>query len=361
MISFIKKKKIITKKEPELIDIKGDIVTFLRKNEAYFADFEFKSIHKSKESTKQEFVLGNKILGLNLKEVFESQSKIILIPPKYEFWTYIFLAIKFVKLGYKVSFLYYSWAEKIVKTLENYSNYLEYAHLKFENVDEFNVDVKENPYVINFSDTLKGIKTTVPTFSTAYIMHSADLDAACEYIVNHAFSFAGLKKSNLKRVIVDDGVADQLVSKIERKLDLGNKFNDTKITSAKTSIQFQQIVSEAISDGAEVLQGDGIINPEEALQNVVLFHVRPDMQVFQKKFFGPLLAIVSKKDYSLEKLFKQQPSKGIVIFGEEKDLKDLSLPQNQVYAIHDSRELNDNSKVLYDHPSLEYLLRFLGI
>ena len=360
MLKFLNRKK---KKEESLglVEIQGDIIQFLRKNENYFAEYELKSIHKTKEETKSEFYLGSKILELKLKEVFENSSKVILIPPKYEFWTYIFLAIKFVKLGYKVEFLYYPWAKEIVALLEKYSNYLEYANLKFSEVENFEVNLNENPYVINFSDTLKGIRTTVPTFSTAYITANCDLDLAIEYIINHAFSFAGLKKSNLKRVIVDNEILTIFISKLAKKLDLGNLINDTKITSAQTSRQFQEIVSEAISDGAEVLNGSGIIHPDEDLHNVVLINVRPDMQVFQKKFFGPLLAITAKGENSLVKLFKQQPSRGIVVFTSKDKISELNLPSEYIYAIRNAEEMSENAKVLNDHPSLEYLLRFLGI
>ncbi len=353
-------KRLIKRKEiPGPIDVKGDIISFLQANRKFFIDFELKSINKAVEDTEKEFDLGYRILDLKLKEVFENSSKLIIIPPKYEFWSYLFLSIKFAKLGYRVSFLYYGWAKDIISRLQQYTNYLDYSNFKFEDIDNFEVDLNENPYVINFSDTYKGIKTTVPTFSTVYITKEADLDLATEYIVNHAFSFAGLKKSNLKRVIVETEISESFINKLKSKLALGNQFNKTLIKSEQTSKQFQEIVSEAISDGAEILIGDGIISPDKTLENVVLLNVTPDMQVYQKKFYGPLLAIVDKGEFELEKLFRQQPSNGIVIFCSEGEHNILALPEKYIYA---SRYIPANStddKVLSDHPSLEYLLKFL--
>lgn len=349
-------------KEKPLTNIKGDLIEFLRGNQEKFIQDEFNSIHKPENETREEFYLGYKILALDLKEVFEESSSIILIPPKYEFWTYLFLSIKLVQLGYKVNLIYHSWARKIIAEFQEHANYLEYANLKFENIDEITIDLSVNPYVINFSDTFKGIRTTVPTFSTAYIHKTGDLDYAIEYAVNHAFSFAGLKKSNLKRIIVDNEIYEDFVRKIKSKLTLGYAMGDSIIKSKQTGTQFQEIVSAAISDGAEILTGDGIIYSNELPKNVVLANVSSDMQVYQKKFYGPLLAIVNRKDFPLEKLLKSQPSKGIVTFlGTNISPTELQLPNSYVYAFRSMHKDSKNWEVFSNHPSLEYLLTYLGV
>lgn len=337
------------------IKFEGDLLAFLKANKDFFKEYESKHLGKPQEDIESEFKLGQDILNLKINCIFEKLSRIIIILPRYEFWTYIYLSIKFLKLGYKVTILYHKWTEEIVAEMQKYTNFLDYANLEFALLDNYSINLEEKPYVINFTDTYKGIKNTVPAFSTAYISENADLDYAIEYIVTHAFSFGGLKKSNLKRVIIEENLYEEFVKKIQSKVFLGHTINKTLIRSKQTSEQFREIVSVAISEGAEVLFGDASISPDKHISNVILANVTLDMQVFQKKFYGPLLSLMNKKDIPIEKILKQQPSRGIVIFGNEKN----QLPPNFIYAYRTSNMQNNLDQFLEDNPTLEYLIKYI--
>lgn len=359
--------KFSPKKEDELkIElseaIEGDIVQFIRRKPYFFADLESKLLQKPAEEVRNEIHIGLKILDLKLPLTFSNSEDIILIPPKYEFWVYFFLAIKLVWSGKKVTLLFYKWSTKIIELIIPATKYLSYQNLKFLNIDEFNFNPAEKIQIINFSESFRGIKSTIPSFSTAYVTKNADLDYAAAYITEHAFTFAGLKKSNLKRILIDSEIFDNFSKKLARRLSNDSLTNGSTLRSKKLTEEIHQLISEAISDGADLLHGDGILENNEQPVNVILSRVQPDMRIYQKKFFGPvlLLTCVEHNTEEFNKSIKVQPSKGIVVFDNDKgDLQTLNLPKDFIYAKRSVKNKAEEIDVLEEHPSIEYFLQNL--
>jgi len=340
--------------------IHKDLIGYLKANKKYFVRFESKILSKSSEEVEKEFDLGFRILNLDFKEDFKDKKTIIFIPQKYELWPHLFLGIKLVKIGYNVHFLYFGWAKKIIKLISSRTNYVDYQNLKFSDIDDYHIDDIKDSFFINMSESFDGIKTTVPSFSTVYLKKGCDLDYATAFIVDHAFSFAGLKKSSIKRVILDKGLESEFLRKIQLKLNFGKTQNSSLIKSSRTMDEIREIVSEAISDGAELHAGDAIINSEELPKNILLSDVRPEMRIFQKKFFGPVLLVtsISKANSSLSQVLNMQPSNGIVVFVKNSGEKIVNLPDKFEYAYRTANK-DMNLDLLHDHPSLEYLLNQL--
>lgn len=341
--------------------VNEDLIGFLKVNKEFFINFESKILFKSKDEVEREFDLGIEILNLDLKEDFKEKKTIIFVPQKYELWPHLLLAIKLVKTGYKVHFLYFGWAKKIIEMISSRSNYVEYQNLKFSDVEDYSIDNIRNSFLINMSESFAGLKATVPSFSTVYLKKECDLDYATEFIVNHAFSFAGLKKSNIKRVIIDKEIEGEFLRKIQLKLNLGKTQNTSFIRSSKIIDEIRELVSEAISDGAELHAGDAIINPKESPKNILLSNVGYEMRIFQKKFYGPVLLVtgVSKSHQHINRVLSSQPSQGVIVFVDDLSKKIRHLPSKFEYAYRTSNK-NIKTDLLHDHPSLEYLLNQLN-
>ncbi len=222
----------------------------------------------------------------------------------------------------------------------------------------------EDVLILNFADSYNGIASTVPGFSTAIVSKDSDLDYVMAYIFANAFSFAGMKKSNLKRIIIDEDIKAEFEKRVYSRLVSIDNFNTTKITSSRVKIQIHQIVSDAISEGADlILGGDDFEN--DNYNNVILNNVTREMRVFQKSFFGPVLQLTytSFEPKILNKIIDQQPSRGLVLFSN--DNKFVSLHQScfrgRDHVIRPVDNERNISGIIEYNPSLETMFKMLGI
>lgn len=340
--------------------VEQDLLCYIKSQRHELCALESKLLYKSLEDIESEYALGLEILDYDLNEFFDKKTPLVIIPPKYEFWVYFMLALKFVLIGYPVRFLYFGWSEKIVKKIENKKTHIQYKNLEFFDVEKYELDLNAQTIIFNFSESFSGIKTNVPSFSTAIVTQDSDIDFSLAYILNHAFSFAGLKKSNLKRIIIDKEIEKVFLEKLLKRIELGNGLNNSFVKSGKTVAEIQELMSEAISDGAEVIWGDGLITPDELPKNIVISGVTPSMRIFQKKIYGPILTITSTDFHNdkLDKVLSMQPSRGVVVLGE---IAESSLPEDYYYAFRNSAELSTKDMLLHNHPSLEYLFKKLEL
>lgn len=356
---FIRKRQLV---EVDTRNVREkDLIRYLKSKKRELIALEVDLISKSENEIDKEFTLGLRILDYNLPEFFDKKTPIIIIPPKYEFWVHFFFALKLVLIGYPVNFLYFGWAKKIIHKIEKKKTHLQYKNLNFYDVEKFEFGLNEQTIIFNFSESFSGVKSNVPSFSTAIVTKQADIDFALAYILNHAYSFAGLKKSNLKRIIVDKAIEKQFLEKLLKKIQLGYELNSSYLRSERLADEIRELVSEAVSDGAELIWGDAEIRPDNLPQNIVLTKVHPEMRIFQKKFYGPLLIETSTdmNKKSLEYILSRQPSLGVVVFGEESFKENL--PKNYIYAFRNPNEMQSMDVLLHEHPSLEYLFAKLGL
>lgn len=344
----------------------GDIVELIEKNKLYFCQLESTWTNKPLTEVEREIDLGLQINAANLAQEFQifTGASILMIPPKYEFWTYLLIALNLVQLGYDVTFLYHSWSRDIIKAIQPNLKFLKYQGINFSEIEKFDFISAANSKILNFSESIKGIPNTIPSFSTALITPDCDLDYVFAYILESTFSFAGLKKSSLKRVIVDNKLKDEFRTKLLQRLISVDIKNNSKIKSRKLRQQIHELISDGISEGADLVLGASDYENDE-YANVILENVDKDMRIYQKKFFGPVLLfsyIDFEDDSTLRKFLSQQPSRGIVIFGNE-----TTIPQQVCDSLKDKYQLvfrpvtgeSDYISILENYPSLELLLRFL--
>ena len=133
------------------------------------------------------------------------------------------------------------------------------------------------------------------------ILNDADLDKAVKGIINGAFLNAGQVCMGVKRVIVEEGVADEFAEKLveaTEKLVMGNPLESTTtlgtLISQKAAMQVEEAVNNAVANGAEILTGgkrDGAFYTATVIDNVA-----PDMDLVVRETFGPVAPIIRVND-----------------------------------------------------------------
>ncbi len=260
--------------------------------------------------------------------------------------------------------MYFGWAEDIIHLLKKHKNSTKYDLLCFYDVEKYTLTQPNEDLILNFSGNINGIKSNIPSFSTVIVTKDSDIDFALAYIINHAFNFAGLKNSNIKRVIIDKNCESVFLDKLSNKIQLGINTNLSKIKSKTFINKMQQSVLEAISDGADVLVGDPNMINEGYPQNIILTNITPHMSIFQKRLYGPILMILTT-DFDASNLayvLSKQPSKGIIVFSKEEDVKTLIPKDAELYYVF--RHNDQQQRIynfLFENPALEYLFVKLGL
>lgn len=133
------------------------------------------------------------------------------------------------------------------------------------------------------------------------VLKDADIDKAIKGVINGAFLNAGQVCMGVKRIIIDESIADEFAQKLvvaTEKLVMGNP-QDTKTTlgtliSKKAAMQVEQAVNDAVEKGAKILTGG---NREDAFyEATVIDNVSPDMDLVQNETFGPIAPIIRVKN-----------------------------------------------------------------
>ena len=133
------------------------------------------------------------------------------------------------------------------------------------------------------------------------IMEDADLERASSLAVAGATKNSGQRCTAVKRILVEDSVADALVEKIVQKasiLKCGDpsdpKSDIGTVIDEASAILFERRVNEAVSLGAKKLYGkqrDGALFPP-----TVVDHVPWDCELVMEETFGPAIPIIRVKD-----------------------------------------------------------------
>lgn len=131
---------------------------------------------------------------------------------------------------------------------------------------------------------------------SAIVLSDADLELTAKNVIAGAFSYSGQRCTAVKRVLVMDDVADDLVSLLRDKvseLTIGDPLEDADITSlidTKAADYVEGLVRDAQEKGADE------VTPFERNENLirpVLFDkVTTDMRLAWEEPFGPVLPVI---------------------------------------------------------------------
>jgi glyceraldehyde-3-phosphate dehydrogenase (NADP+) len=130
----------------------------------------------------------------------------------------------------------------------------------------------------------------------AIVLEDADLPSAAKKIVAGAYSYSGQRCTAVKRVLVMEAVADELVALIAEavgKLRVGDPARGVNVTPLinRVAADFvQALIDDAIAKGATLLAGN---RRERNLVYPTLFdNVTVDMRLAWEEPFGPVLPIM---------------------------------------------------------------------
>lgn len=135
----------------------------------------------------------------------------------------------------------------------------------------------------------------------AIVLEDADLELASSNIVSGGYSYSGQRCTAVKRILVIDKVADELVAKVKEKmskLKVGNPLEKdvdiVPLISTKSADYVQELIDDAKNKGADLVVGG---NRDGNLIYPTLFdNVTTDMRIAWEEPFGPVLPIIRVKD-----------------------------------------------------------------
>lgn len=128
------------------------------------------------------------------------------------------------------------------------------------------------------------------------VREDADLQEAAKHIISGAFSYSGQRCTAIKRVLVHEHVADELVRLLQdeiAKLSVGSPEQDSTIVPLiddKSADFVQSLVDDAIQKGTTVVIGNK--RERNLIYPTLLDHVTEDMKVAWEEPFGPILPVI---------------------------------------------------------------------
>lgn len=134
----------------------------------------------------------------------------------------------------------------------------------------------------------------------AIVLSDADLNDTAKEIVAGAYSYSGQRCTAIKRVLVEETVADKLSELLlyeVKNLTVGSPEDGATITPLidSSSANFvEELISDAINKGAILLHGNK--REENIIYPTLIDKVTTDMRLAWEEPFGPVLPIIRVKD-----------------------------------------------------------------
>ncbi|MBV9240800.1 MAG: aldehyde dehydrogenase family protein, partial [Acidobacteria bacterium] len=137
------------------------------------------------------------------------------------------------------------------------------------------------------------------------VADDADIDAAATGIVQAAFGFQGQKCSACSRLIVDEKVHDELMSKVVEltgKLGLGQPTDGgTQVAAVINQRAFDSTIGyikKGLDEGGKLVAGgQGDDSQGYFIEPTIIADVRPGATIEQEEIFAPVLAVIRARDY----------------------------------------------------------------
>jgi len=165
----------------------------------------------------------------------------------------------------------------------------------------------------------------------AIILPDADLELTINECLAGSLSFNGQRCTALKLIYVHEDIKDVFNKRFAQKVDelkFGNPWDEgVKLTPLPESDKpnyIQQLIDDALSKGAEIINKKGGETSENYIFPAVLYPVKKDMRVYIEEQFGPVIPIISFKDIDepLNHIADSNYGQQVSLFG--KDVNSLS-------------------------------------
>jgi len=133
------------------------------------------------------------------------------------------------------------------------------------------------------------------------VLKDADLDKASDLAVAGAYKNSGQRCTAVKRILVDDSIADEFVDLLAKKtayIKYGDPFDPTvdmgTVINAQSAEMFEARVNDAVAKGAKLICGN---KRDGALYSpTVVDHVPFDCELVREETFGPVAPVIRFKD-----------------------------------------------------------------
>ena len=137
----------------------------------------------------------------------------------------------------------------------------------------------------------------------AIILPDADLDLAIQECIAGSLSFNGQRCTALKILYVHESIAEEFNKRFSAKVDalvFGNPWEKgvslTPLPEKDKPSYIQELIDDATSKGAKVINAKGGQHSENFIFPAVLFPINKDMRVYHEEQFGPVVPIITFKD-----------------------------------------------------------------
>ena len=185
-----------------------------------------------------------------------------------------------------------------------------------------NVLKKQHPHP-NRLRCVTGLEAKNP----AVVLPDADLDVAVRECVSGTLSFNGQRCTAIKLVFVHQSVAERFVPQLTAAVDAlqgGMPWEAgvslTPLPENGKPAALQRLIEDALTHGAQVVNHGGRVESDETwLHPVVLYPVRPPMQLAAVEQFGPVVPVaVYSDDAEIDAFMRQSPyGQQISLFGQD--------------------------------------------
>lgn len=131
------------------------------------------------------------------------------------------------------------------------------------------------------------------------VLDDADIDAAVNAATFGAFMHQGQICMSTERLIVDEKVADEFVSKLAArasKLPAGDPRGHVvlgSLISSQAADKMEELVADAVAKGARLVAGGK--RTGTVVEATLLDHVTPSMRVYAEESFGPVKPVIRVK------------------------------------------------------------------
>jgi alpha-ketoglutaric semialdehyde dehydrogenase len=161
----------------------------------------------------------------------------------------------------------------------------------------------------NAADHLKHIHLELGGKNAIIVLEDADLDLAVEGIVWSAFGTSGQRCTAASRVIVEDGVYEELQSRLvaaaerlrlgvgwDDDTDVGPVINQPSLDKIHSYTEIGKGEGAKLLTGGEVATGNGL-DDGFYYRPTIFGDVDPGMRIAQEEIFGPTTALIPVKDF----------------------------------------------------------------
>lgn len=160
----------------------------------------------------------------------------------------------------------------------------------------------------------------------AIILPDANMDLTVAECITGSLSFNGQRCTALKVVYVHEDVKDEFLEKFSKKVDalvFGNPWDKdvflTPLPEKEKPQYIQDLIEDAISKGANIMNSKGGIVTDNFIYPAVIFPVDASMRLFNEEQFGPVVPVITFKDVEtpLQDMAQSNYGQQVSLFGKD--------------------------------------------